>query len=262
MNKKMGHLVILYALVAVGGIISLYFLVSYLATILFFLIIPSVYLTLISKEFVQRSAFFSLSFIGIPLVIDGLLILNNAWYVATIFPFKVLNLIPVEDFLFAFFSIYLIVMLYEYFIEPHPGEKRKDNNLVLVSIVLVASFLCLYFIDPSVLYIPYAYATVFLFSGFAPTVVFLRSRPGSFKNYFRIAAGCFFFSLFYEITALKIGAWSFPGTQYLSMISFWGVRFPFEELFFFLIFLPVGVLAYYEFFTYRKDKKTESSYTS
>jgi|GEM_PF-4108317 len=254
MNKKIKHLILLTALVAAGGIVCLYLKVNYLTSIVFFLIIPSLYLSLISKGSAKKAAVFSLAMLGIPLVIDGILILNNAWLVQTMFSFKVLSLIPVEDFFFSFFSLYLIVMLYEYFTRSSREEKTvsASKNLAIISIVLVAVFLYLHAADPGVFHIPYAYASVFFFAGCLPVVLFLFSHPRFLKGFSSVSVLYFFFAVFYEIVALKIGVWSFPGTEYISRISFLGVQFPLEEFLFFLIALPAGVLTYYEFFT-QKD---------
>src|ERR1035437_3832938 len=114
MNKKIKYLIPLIPILIIGGVICLLLKVNYLTSILIFIIIPSIYFSSISKRSIKKSAVFSLAMIGVPLVIDGLLIVNHSWLVETMFSFKILGLIPIEDILFPFFSVYLVVIFYEY----------------------------------------------------------------------------------------------------------------------------------------------------
>ena len=52
----------------------------------------------------------------------------------------------------------------------------------------------------------------------------------------------------YDIAALKLGWWTFPGTEFIGWISIAGVSFPIEEFIFWIILFALGVLSYYEYF--------------
>ena len=47
---------------------------------------------------------------------------DMSWYVNSIFPFRILDVIPVEDFFFGFFMAYYTVIFYEHFL-----DKGKHN---------------------------------------------------------------------------------------------------------------------------------------
>jgi len=55
-------------------------------------------------------------------------------------------------------------------------------------------------------------------------------------------------SFTYELTALHLGLWSFPGEHFIGWVDILGYRFPFEEFFFFIVLASIAGLAYYEFF--------------
>lgn len=69
-----------------------------------------------------------------------------------------------------------------------------------------------------------------------------------------IKTGVFFFMLYliYELTAVNLGQWYFPG-EYVGWVELAGARFPFEELFFWMMLSSSAVLALYEGFV--DDKK-------
>jgi len=122
------------------------------------------------------------------------------------------------------------------------------NILVGLSTLLVVVFLLLYFLVPETLIIPYTYFGVLFIAMFIPIVVELFRHPKFLPKLLTIVVYCFFFALFYETVALKTGIWAFPGNEYVGIISLFGVQFPFEEFFFFVLLFPIGILAYYKLF--------------
>ena len=55
-------------------------------------------------------------------------------------------------------------------------------------------------------------------------------------------------SLIWELVAVPLKQWSFPGTQFIGWIDLFGVRFPFEEFFGWVVLFAVSILSYYELF--------------
>jgi len=53
--------------------------------------------------------------------------------------------------------------------------------------------------------------------------------------------------LIYELTAVKLEQWHFPG-QYIGWIDLFGLKFPFEELLFWMGLSSFVVLSIYEGF--------------
>jgi hypothetical protein len=81
-----------------------------------------------------------------------------------------------------------------------------------------------------------------------PTIAFLVTFPGFVSKFFKTATYFFYAGLLQELTALQLGHWSFPGKNFIGWITILGYRFPYEELFFWLIVFSSCVLAYFEFF--------------
>ncbi len=221
----------------------------YLISIFIFLIIPSIFASFAIPKKTKSAALFSLAFIGIPLVIDAWLIVNNVWLVSTIFPFKLIGLIPLEDIVFSFFSIYLIALLYEYILKSHKKERAGNPRswiLASVSFLFIVFFLFFYFFHPEALLLQYAYFWVLCPLSLILLLVGAWKHPRLLSTFLFLGLCCFPFALLYEILALKFGMWSFPGNQYLGIMSLFGVRFPLEEFICFIVLFPMSIAALYE----------------
>ena len=72
--------------------------------------------------------------------------------------------------------------------------------------------------------------------------------PKVFIKIFKVVPYFFYLTLLYEVTALKLGWWAFPGERFVGWVSFFGAQFPFEEFFFWLALLSAAILSYYEFY--------------
>ena len=63
----------------------------------------------------------------------------------------------------------------------------------------------------------------------------------------KVAAYFFYLTLVYELTALTLGWWSFPSSQFIGWVEIAGIRFPFEEFFFWLVLFSAWIVSAYEF---------------
>lgn len=251
-SQKRIDLIVLILLPVFSVIISLYFQTNFLISTLLFFGVPAAYLSCKAKWAIRKAAIFSF-IIAIPtgLVFDYLGVLDKSWYVTeTLFLFRLLNVVPVEDLIWAFLITYLGVLFYEHFLDKSPDERinKKIKFLALAWVLLLAIFFLFLYLNPGALYIPYFYfwiGTVFLL---LPTVCFLFFFP-KLINKFVIAAVYFFvLAIMFELTALQLGQWTFPGDHFIGWVELFGYRFPFEEFFFWFIMATVGGLSYYEFF--------------
>ncbi|HBC45391.1 TPA: hypothetical protein DCZ81_04450, partial [Candidatus Collierbacteria bacterium] len=68
------------------------------------------------------------------------------------------------------------------------------------------------------------------------------------SKYIKIALYFFVLSFLFEITAIQLNQWSFPGNHFIGWVEIFGYRFPIEEFFFYFIMCSVGAISYYEFF--------------
>jgi hypothetical protein len=248
------HLGIILVWPIIAGILSLIIKANNPTSIFLFLIIPSVYLSIIGRKYVLRAGIFTLiagTFVII--LLDYIAQITGAWvmYPNSIFPFKLFGLVTVEVILWALFTCYLIVMFYENFIHDHYNRKvirPRMKYMFLISLVAFSIFLVFLFNFPSFLMIPYFYAIWGIIILLIPFVLHLFRYPQITSRFFLAAAFFFYMNFIYEIVALKLGWWSFPGEQFLGWISAFGVRFPLEELIFWFILLALTTLSYYEFY--------------
>ena len=146
---------------------------------------------------------------------------------------------------------FLVVMFYKYFIKQSLSKNllgARFDYLIIIILFLFSLFLFSYNFSPSILYIPYFYLWFGIILIFVPLVIFLFCYPEFISKFFETAAYFFYLTLTYEITALQLGWWAFPSDQFIGWVSIWNVRFPIEELLFWMILCAMAVLTYYEFF--------------
>jgi hypothetical protein len=149
-----------------------------------------------------------------------------------------------------------MIMFYEYFLDTHRDRKIwrvRMKYLLGVASVFFVLFIFLFFVYPSALHLPFFYLWVGLIFFLLPVVVELFRRPKLSGKIFIVAGYFFLVALVYEITALKLGWWSFPGPDFIGWVEIVGARFPFEEFFFWLVLTAAAAISLYEF--YDDDEK-------
>lgn len=251
-TSRLKHLVVFVLYPFLASFLSFYLNLNTFESILVFLLIPSLHLSFLLRHSIVKSATFSLlvsTFLFIP--IDYVAHATKQWLVPdTIFPFRLFFFVPIEDILWAFLLGYFIIMFYEYFLDGHRDRKMwrpRMKYLGAVFVLVFLIFLLLFFTLPHLLQIPFFYLWMGIIVVLIPVIVELFRRP--LLSGKLCLAGAYFFvlSLIYEITALKLGWWSFPSSQFIGWIEVLDVRFPFEEFFFWLMLTAIAALAYYEF---------------
>lgn len=232
--------------------LSLIFKVNFLISILLFYGLPSLWLSLRTPSQVKKTFLFSLT-ISLPLsvFIDYLGAKDGAWFVpTTIFPFRLLEIIPIENIFVGFFLVYSVVIFYEHFLDKgkHELMDKRMKYLVWSLIVFMMIFIFSLFTKPNFLVIPYAYFWLGTILTLLPAVTFLSFFPRLISKYIKTASYFFLLGLIFEFTGLQLHQWTFPGTHFIGWVKLLGYSFPFEELFFWIIMSAVSILSYYEFF--------------
>jgi len=249
-DKKLDILILIFIPIF-AALTSIAVEASYLLSTLLFFGLPGLYLSFRNHKTIIKSALFSI-ILGFPfaIIVDSLAVINKAWITHSIFEFRFLGLIPIEDFIFGTLFVYATVMFYEYIL-----DKGKDNimdkrlRLLIIPLTIIFLVFLLFILrSPSLLYIPYAYFWIGLLAGLLPLAAFLSFFPELFGKFIKAASYFFFLTLIFEVTALKLNQWDFPGEQFVFWVGIGGINFPFEELFFWTILASVSVLTYYEFF--------------
>ena len=232
--------------------IILYYQVRPLTSSLFFFIIPTIYLFFRKKKPIKEVlAGGVLIGSGFGLIFNIIASANKAWDEISsqlIFDYRIFGFMPADEPIWFFFWAIFIITFYEHFYEKDRTDKLSKRYkyilfptlLALVLVVIIAAT------DKNKLLFRHAY-----FFSALPTVIPLiyvvKNRPNLIMKF--IKTGAFFFMLFliYELTAVKLGQWYFPG-QYIGWVALFGLRFPFEELLFWMGLSTFIVLSIYEGF--------------
>ncbi len=212
----------------VSSAISFVFKINSLESMVFFLLIPCAYLSMLLPKLIKKTLVFSIV-TGLPImtVLDYTMHATAQWFLPTAFPFRFLTLIPIEDLIWAVLTIYLVVMFYEYFLDEHRERKiwrPRMSYLATVLIVVLTMFLAVYvFRRALVEQIPYAYLIFGLVITFIPLIIESFRKPRLVPKLCAVTAMFFMWNLIYEVTALKLGWWMFPSHQYIGIIDFLGL---------------------------------------
>ena len=228
------------------------FNVKPLTSALFFFVIPTIYMVIRRKKPVKRILVGSaLIGVGFGFIFNVLISANNAWNELPsqlIFNYRFFGFWPADEPIWFILWALFIIVFYEYFYEKEKRGRISKRFKYLAIPVLVALVLVLgiFAVKGNIFHLRYAYFFLAL-PGIIPIIWVIKKYPTLFIKFFK--TGTFFFMLFliYELTAIKLGQWYFPG-EYVGWVELAGLRFPFEELFFWMMLSSFTVLALYEGF--------------
>lgn len=242
-------LLIFFPLLAAG--LSLHFSTNFLTSIFLFFGLPSLWFSYRTPHKTRKTLIFASIFtIPMVLLIDYLAGGDGSWYVTTIFPFRILSIIPVEDFFFGFSMAYYTVIFYEHFLDKgkHGLIDKHMKYAIWPLIILFTTVVASYLLLNKPIIVQYAYLWLGIILIIIPCISFLSVFPKLIAKY--CTTGAYFFLLYFifEITALELKQWSFPGNNFIGWVQIFGYRFPFEELFFWIGTSTIAILSYFEFF--------------
>jgi len=231
----------------------------FVSTLLFFGV-PSVYLSIINQKYVKKILLFSLAY-GLPvgIVVDYIAELTGIWYVPhSVFgSFRLFGIMTPDVLLWGILQTYFVLIFYETFLEEKCTPKLYSSNFkyfLILGILALSAFVLLYFYNPSLLNIDYFYLKGGIVVVFLPAACMLLKFPKFWSRFLNMGAYFFMFNFIYELTGVRLGQWSFPAeNQFIGIVDIMGIRFAFEEIFFWMILLAMAIVAFYEFFD--DDKK-------
>ena len=225
---------------------------TFLETIIWFYVIPSVYLSFRLRPQIKKAAFFALTGTIIGMVFEYSAEVTKTWvFPHSAFPTLIFGLSPIEVPLWLFFWMYFIVMFYEYYLEK---DRRVESSRSLIytlfsAAVLVFVWVCLLPLTRQTLAVPYTYLSFGFAIGLLPLALCLWNFPKLAGKIFFAGIYFFYSSLIYEIVGLGLNIWDFPTEgQFIGWVNLFGFSFPFEEFFFWITLGSMGILAVYEFF--------------
>lgn len=191
------------------------------------------------------------------LLFDGLILeffaeVTKAWNAAVIpsLPYKFLGVVPLDTLIGeAIISPLYGAVFYDHFLNRDRTKKipRRFLLTVLIGLYAFLALLLTYFLNISFLKsLPYPYFCVGILA-VIPTVIMAYTHPEVYKKMVTMSIYAFFLFLSFEIVGVSFKWWVFEGGQYIGWVHLLGIKFPFEEIIFWMIFYPAALIAFYEF---------------
>ncbi len=246
-------------LVVVGMIllfipIIVFFQVRFLTSTLLFFAIPAFYLIIRKPKQIQRLIAALLAGMIVSFIVDLLAEYNNAWSWAPIgqlvFPNKIFGLIPIDVLIWYFFWILFTIVYYEHFFEVKRLESEKISPKFKKAVIFFSSVLIvivtLFYLSPELLQFRYMYLYIGLLGG-VPFFYLIYKKPRLVEKLLKAGLFNIFLFLSFELTALKLDQWRFPG-NYIGQVQLFGLIFPLEEFIFWIVLGTPIILSYYELF--------------
>jgi hypothetical protein len=258
MNRWDVFAVLIVPMAAFFVLFVLGFKTTYLVSLLVFFLIPSIYLSLRKKERVKKVALFTLiTTIPLYFIIDILAYLGKDWIVpASLFPFRILGVLPIEDFIWLFLVTYLVLIIYESIskdkFKPALGGRVTLMIAILYPLLLIA--VGLFYLYPS-LNIPYAFDILGFGLLLIPAVLVILRFPSYAITFLKVQILFSVIHLPFELVGDKYGFWLYQGSYYIGWVKILGVSMPLEEMMFVMMFGAFAACAYYVFFTAQRIHK-------
>jgi hypothetical protein len=244
---------VLLLLPIIATLISFYLRPNFLVSILLFLGLPSLYIAFRVPKYLSRAVIFSLvASIPLMIIIEYVGGDSLSWaFPPSFFDFHLFGRVSLEVVIWAFFNVLSVVLFYEFIFDHHHGRLPMWNGRMWSLLRYIGGWVLLFVIflsfskDTSA--VPYFYfcfgVVVFLYPIFMTWLYYPRILPkiGYTAFYFT------FLSVLYEVVALNLGWWSFPGEEFIGSVSFQGIQFPLEELFFWILLFAPAVACAFEY---------------
>lgn len=217
-------------------------------TILFFGL-PIAYMTVRKPKTALPAILSGILFGGVFAVsFEYLAEINNAWVFPQAhnfyLPWHVLGVVPADVMVWYFLWAFIIVQYYEFFFDV-PTKRIISHRAIGVTLLGLSIAVALSLSQVKI-HIPYVYAVLgtltLLPVGVLRTVSSYRMKKLLYVIPFFTA-----FFLLMELSALKVGYWSFTG-QYVYSVGLFGFLIPIEEIIFWIVGSPAIIVAYHELF--------------
>ncbi len=240
-------------LIIFGFGISLYTHANLLVLVIFYLVIPSLFLCFRKRKNLKKiflASLFQGIFIGMTYNIA--IEYGNAYmthYASPLLNYIIVGVTPLGDFIWAFFIPFFTFVFYEHFLddEKHPKlSKHFYSGLVPLSFCLTTVWTLL-FIHPKIFELQYAYLLLGSLTVIIPLCFARNMRRPQLIKLLWMSSFFFITNLLFEIIALRLQLGTYPG-KYVGLISIFGVQFPIEELVFWIMLSAPSFVLCYEYF--------------
>ncbi len=212
---------------------------------------PVLYLSLRKKKNWKKVILATLIFGGLfGFLFEFIAEYNKAYSVVSVmFPFKIFGVLPIDNVLGHMMMTLLTIVFYEHFIDSELNHhiSKHLKYAILPALFAIVTMFVLFFFSPSLLHSNHPYFYMGL-AAIIPPLFLGFTRPQFIRNMALTAVYFFFFYFVAEIFAVRLGYWIYPGNNYVGWITVFNTTFPFEELFFWMMFYSASLVSYYELF--------------
>lgn len=175
---------------------------------------------------------------------------NNAYNLNSILlPIRLFGVLPVDNIFGHMLMTAMTVIFYEHFIN-HERRKQISKNLiyaVLPTLFVIGAIVLAFYFDPDLLHTNYPYFYMGI-AAILPPLFLAYQQPQMIRKMAVTAIYFFFLYLAVELVAVSLQYWIYPGNNYIGWVSIFNITFPFEELFFWMLFYAASLVSYYELF--------------
>ena len=228
--KKRFELLILIILSPLtAAVLSIFLHANFFVSLILFFGIPSAYLAFKQPKYIVKAILFSLSSILVFIPIDYIAHFNKTWFIPSVLSYRLFNYVSLEGILWTIMHVFFVIMFYEYFLDKHIINKwwyKRTKYLFLMLFSILAIFLAIFLFSKEYLRVPYWYIMFGSVFVIIPVVLQAFRFPRVTLKIFKVLPYFFLVNFIYEITALKLGQWSFPGTEYIGWVSFFWNTIP------------------------------------
>lgn len=227
---------------------------NFFLSIVLFLGLPAIYLSFRNRHFVIKSLIPAIFICPVMIIIEYIGYYSLAWsFPSSIFSIEIFGVVILEVIFWVFFNVYYVIIFYESFLDHHITHKLWNPKLkyFLIGTLLLFSIFSFLVFNKINLNIPYFYLLFGLILFALPIGLQLINYSNTKKviiKMLKASAYFFYLSFIYEIIALRYGWWSFPSSTYIGWLEIFGVRFPLEELIWWILLFAFAVMVYYEYF--------------
>lgn len=254
MKKKIDFLVVVL-LISLAVLYSLYipptiFIGKSLICGMIFLLPSSIYLGMREPKNWKKILFSGFVFgLLFGFIFEFIAEYNQAYaVVSTISNFKILGVLHIDNIIGHMIMVIMTLVFYEHFIDIKTSKKISKNFLtaLLPAIVVIVGIVILFLLNilPRV---EYSYLIMGSLAIISPIYLAI-TKPHFIKNMSMIAIFFFFFYLIIEIVAVRNSWWIYPDATYLGWVHLLDLRFPLEEMLFWMFFYAATLVSYYELF--------------
>lgn len=168
--------------------------------------------------------------------------------VSRIFP-KIAGVVPFDNVLAHMLMAFLTFIFYEHFINRRPNNNISPRIKYVASIasVLIIAEIFIHYFHPGLFQVRYPYLYFGTLAIMPPFILAYR-HPAYARDLTLIVPFFFYLYMMIEIVAVRYDWWIYSGDNYIGNVQLGSMVFPFEELFYWMLFYAAALVSYYKIF--------------